>query len=129
MLLTALVDAVRMAAEDAVPFEACGLITDSGALVKCENVAKDRARQFCISPDEYRRAAKRMKIVGVYHSHVNGGAYVSVHDRDGMGFAGLYVVASVMHGVGREVKVWNHKDGKFTPVTIPGQGKDNGQQT
>ncbi|VVB51949.1 Prokaryotic homologs of the JAB domain protein [uncultured archaeon] len=128
MLLTCVVDAVRMAAEDAAPFEACGLITADGFLVKCVNVAKDRARQFRISPDEFKLAGRRRKIVGVYHSHVNGGAYVSVHDRDGMSFEGLYVVASVMDGVGREVKVWNFKDGKFTPVTVPGRQTANGKQ-
>lgn len=129
MLLTCIVDEVRRAAEDAVPWEACGLIEETGRLIKCENVAKDRAKQFRISPEEFKRACRGRNIVGVYHSHVNGGAYVSVHDRAGMPFNGLYVVASVVNSVGKEVKVWNYKDSKFTPVAIPGQGNDNGQQT
>lgn len=131
MLLLCVLDAVRVAAEDAVPWEACGLIDSNGNLIKCENVAKNRATQFRISPEEFKRKSRNKEIVGVYHSHVDGGAYISVLDREGMTLAGggLYVVASVVNGVGKEVKVWNYKDGNFTPVAIPGRGNGNGKQT
>lgn len=122
MLLTCVVDEVKLQAEDAVPFECCGLICEDGTLVPCENTAKDRTQHFYIAPAELRKASRGRSIVGVYHSHVGASAYVSHMDRAGMTFNGLYLVAATgKDGACKEVKAWHHKDGKFTPVTIPGK--------
>lgn len=114
-----LIDSIKNAAEQGCPFEVCGLIDDDGKLIACTNSAQDRTRAFYIHPEEFKRVARNRNVVGVYHSHVDQGAYISEHDKTGMTFSGLYVVVSVIEGVGRELKVWLYKDSKFTPVSIP----------
>jgi proteasome lid subunit RPN8/RPN11 len=108
----AVLSGIRAHAEDAVPFECCGLITVEGKVIRCENAARDRTTQFQIAQHQIRRAMRQHEIVGVYHSHVNQAAYISQADKDGMGwFVGkLYVVASVVNGVCRDVKVFIAKN-------------------
>jgi len=118
-LLHNVLEAVKQHAEDTVPFECCGLIDEEGAVLRCENNSHDRTTQFLIAPHEFRRVSRGRRIAGVYHSHVEQAAYISQRDRDGMTFDGLYVVASVMNGIAKDVKVFLFKDSKFTPVTIP----------
>lgn len=103
-------------AENDAPFECCGLIDDTGSIHRCENVAKKRGNEFLISSHEFKRSARNRKIIGVYHSHINKRAYVSQADRAGMPFNGLYVVASVLKGVCRDVQMYLHKQGQFTKI-------------
>lgn len=112
---------VRKHAEDTVPFECCGVIDLDGHVIRCANQAKNRETSFLIPAHEMRRIMRRIGFrgfAGVYHSHVNQGAYVSAADENGIAFPGLYLVASVVNGVCKTVNCF-HWNGQYFSIVMP----------
>lgn len=105
---------VRRHAAEAYPEECCGLIDQNFKPHRCTNVAQDKRTQFRINEFDSKRVTRSGRIAGVYHSHVDQGAYVSISDRAGFTSEGLYLVASVSLGHVAEVQAWYRRaDGKF----------------
>jgi proteasome lid subunit RPN8/RPN11 len=101
-------------AENSVPFECCGIITGDGFVVPCMNAAKDRTQSFSMLSNEVNRIARRHGIAGYYHSHVGAPAIPSSSDSAGGSYPGkLYVIASVIQGVCREVRVYRFTEDGF----------------
>lgn len=86
--------AIRAAAEAAYPDECCGLLIGrrgAGAwrveeAIACANVADDPARRFEVDPKALIAAHRDARetgreLIGPYHSHPNGRAAPSDHDR------------------------------------------------
>lgn len=76
--------AIRKHAETDYPNEACGVIVKVGkseVYIPCENVAKDKTSDFKISPLDYALAEEEGEVIGVFHSHPDGTAVPSAHDR------------------------------------------------
>jgi proteasome lid subunit RPN8/RPN11 len=65
-----------------------------------------------------KRQAGFLGFAGVYHSHVNQGAYISAADESGIAFTGLYIVASVINGVCKTVKCF-HWNGQYFSIVMP----------
>lgn len=97
-------------AEEEYPDECCGALLgpsleDVTRAVRLRNVAPRRRDAFEIDPYEldqvYEEAAKEgLRVLGVYHSHIEVGAYLSWQDREQALSLGeptypLYLVASV----------------------------------
>jgi proteasome lid subunit RPN8/RPN11 len=87
-------NAIRRHAENDYPFECVGVITETGT-IRCDNTAQDRSTRVEIAPIELQRIARRNKIVGFYHSHINGPALPSAVDVARWLPDVTYVIASV----------------------------------
>lgn len=112
--LAELVEHVRRHAAEAYPEECCGLIDQDFKPRRCANVAQDKRNQFRINEFDSKRVTRSGRIAGIYHSHVDQGAYISTRDREGWSSEGLYIVASVDAGNVAAVQVWYRKaDGVF----------------
>lgn len=94
--------AIRAAALAAYPHECCGLLMgryEAGAwmveeVIACANVAIEPARRFEVDPKALiaaHRAARETgrELIGPYHSHPNGRARPSDHDRARAAEAGV----------------------------------------
>lgn len=117
--LPSIIAAIKKHAEDATPYECCGLIDVDGNVIRCGNMAKNREREFLISSSEVVHVSRRCRgLAGVYHSHVNQGAYISAADARSVPFTGLYIVASVMNGVCKTVNCF-HWNGQYFSIVLP----------
>lgn len=91
---------IRQHAQDALPFECCGIIDGEGVVHRCENVAANRYRYFRILTSEIRAITRRKGLLAVYHSHVDVPVYISSEDYEGFhGGAAFYIIVSSKHGV------------------------------
>jgi proteasome lid subunit RPN8/RPN11 len=119
--------AIAAHAQACYPNECCGVLLGdlSGCVarsVAVENMAQNPKDSYEIEPFEldriYDEARKlNLKILGVYHSHIEVGAYFSSTDRHlalslGEPTYSLYVVASVRRGHCDEIKsfTWSGYD-------------------
>lgn len=116
MTLDSILASVKRHAEDSFPFEACGLLGTDGSTIRCANIAKSKVNSFEIADYEFRIVRRQKGISGVYHSHVDSAAYLSERDVRGWKLNGLYIVASVIQGICKQIRVWHVKDGRFTEV-------------
>lgn len=91
-------------ARDTWPEEACGLLVGAGGapreVVGLTNYASDPLRRYALDPLEYMRvehAAERrgLGVVGVWHSHPDGGAEPSETDRRAAWPGWLYVIVGL----------------------------------
>lgn len=65
------------------------------------------------------------EILGFYHSHPNGGALPSPHDRRDAWPGYLYLIIAVEHGAPRYLCGWiGHPDGTFQPEPIQAHQAD-----
>lgn len=92
-------DAICQHATHAYPFECCGVITETG-VIRCENVAADRAHRIQISSAELARIGRKQKIVGFYHSHINQTTSPSDHDKNAAMTTMGYVIVNVATAFG-----------------------------
>lgn len=103
--------------------EACGLLFGSDGLIAeasvARNVAADPARRFEIDPahlfDAHRRSrAGPLRLLGCWHSHPNGRAEPSRHDREGVGDEDwLWLIVA-----GGRITGWRPVAGGFAPVAL-----------
>ena len=98
---------MRQLAEQAFPFEACGLIAAKGRkthLISCENISDDPRNNFQISHLKWNEVVEElgMEVVGVWHSHVNEPAMPSVADKMGCELTALpwFITAIYQNEVG-----------------------------
>ena len=115
-------DAIRAHGEEDYPYECCGLLIGRfeeyerklvSEVYPISNAREEAAKRnrFLIRPDELLRgerhaAAKRLKVVGFYHSHPDAQAIPSQYDRDHAWPTYSYVVVSVRKGTARDLRSW-----------------------
>ena len=135
-------DGIRSVLEFAYPHEGCGFLL--GARDGDVNVvdhlpaANDReddvaaATRYLITPDDFRAAtrkadARRLEIVGVYHSHPDVPPRPSEFDRDHAWPWYQYLIVSVVKGRADEMRVWELRDDRAgfdeRQIEIVGNGK------
>lgn len=72
-------------ARDASPYEACGVITDTGMVVQCRNLVRTtdphRPEEFHMDPDELLRVWEYT--AAIWHTHPNGSLQPSTRDTAG----------------------------------------------
>ena len=51
--------------------ECCGLIIEGSAVIPCKNRASDSNAHFIINAGDIKKAAKKGKLMAVYHSHID----------------------------------------------------------
>src|SRR5271155_2259422 len=92
---------VKRAAEDKVPFEACGVITNDGIVIVTENVFEPQSHRFTryqVDPIVVHEQNRHDNIFGFFHSHPNGSAYPSTMDNlDASSFPGKFHLIVGMH--------------------------------
>ncbi|MDZ7829899.1 MAG: M67 family metallopeptidase [Halofilum sp. (in: g-proteobacteria)] len=110
---------IREHAEAAWPHEACGLLEGHAAgrflrvrrVIACRNEHEDPAHRYRIDPETFlraERAAERVerRVVGVWHSHPHGEAYLSDTDRAEAWPGWSYLVAGVTNGSMQALRAW-----------------------
>ncbi len=128
-------DVMRAAAAEAHPEEACGILVgrpvDSGAgvvarVVPTRNASTgDRTNRYEIPPADLVREQRESRregtrILGFYHSHPDGTAAPSSHDRGLAWPEYIYVIVPVRDGVASEPRAWQLADDRsaFAEVGI-----------
>lgn len=96
--LTKIETALRKAAEEAYPQEACGVVLKIGRkaeIVQCRNVAQDPVNYFVMDAEDYANAADRGEVVAIWHTHTDRSAEPSEADKVGVENSGLqwYILA------------------------------------
>ncbi len=106
---------IKAHAENECPFECVGVLAEE-RVIRCTNVAQDRAMRVEIAPGELQQIARRNKIVGFYHSHINGPALPSSVDTARWIPGVTYVIASVYTKLGgrvAEIAAFEMSNGKL----------------
>lgn len=84
--------------ETEYPKEACGLIvSDKGTekWIACNNVAEDPEEEFVIDNEQFVRAQLDYDILKIVHSHTDGSAEPSEHDKKACSFIKIpYMIIS-----------------------------------
>ena len=129
-------EAISRHGEADFPHECCGLLigtfaSDGGKLVAetypISNAREEEAKRnrFLITPEELMRGekharAKKLDVVGFYHSHPDCPAVPSQFDLDHAWPVYSYVIVSVRQGRAAELLSWELADdrSKFHPETI-----------
>lgn len=102
-------------ARDTWPEEACGLLVGVGGApreaVRLTNCASDPLRRYALDPLEYMRvehAAERrgLGVVGVWHSHPDGGAEPSETDRRAAWPGWLYIIVGLQGDGPHRIRGW-----------------------
>jgi proteasome lid subunit RPN8/RPN11 len=117
--------AIEKHGEETFPNECCGFILGklNGAdrsAVELMRAANDREgeaqhNRFLITPEAYMRGekaarAKKLDIVGFYHSHPNAPARPSQYDLDHAWPVYSYVIVSIRDKVAADITSWKLKD-------------------
>ena len=125
--------AMRLAADQACPHEACGLLVGSlGAegwqvleTRQVANINTERAAdRFQLDPDAYRRIDRELRgsgkeIIGVFHSHPDCPAKPSPTDLANAWEGFIYPIIRVEQGQATEVNWWAlGPDERFQPVPL-----------
>jgi proteasome lid subunit RPN8/RPN11 len=122
-------------AEEAYPFEGCGLLLGPIArekvaqkIVRLRNVLRDEGRgrfDFTFSPKEFMEAQiaaerENLDVVGIYHTHPDHPPRPSVTDESQPMLAGwINVIAGVHGGTFKEAKAWWREDENRPFVQAP----------
>ena len=121
---------IESRARDAYPREACGLLLGENLGESVRVVAVLPARNLCASEDGFEldpaghlaaeREAERLgaTIVGIWHSHPDRPATLSVRDLARAWCAWVYVVASVDARGRTELRAWRVRDGRAIEVWL-----------
>ena len=84
---------------DKYPEEGCRLLVNKrgkSTWIPCENIAEDRKENFVISSTDYIKASLSGDLMAVVHSHPDGLAELSEHDKKTSNFLGVpYIVYSL----------------------------------
>jgi len=84
---------------DKYPEEGCGLLVNKrgkSTWIPCENIAEDKEENFVISSTDYIKASLAGDLMAVVHSHPDGSAELSEHDKKTSNFLGIpYIVYSL----------------------------------
>lgn len=89
-------DHIRAHSEYECPMECCGVLLAVGTAMRCENVARDRAKFAEIGNVELQRIARHNTVIGFYHSHVDRPPLPSQEDFSGAhNFGGWQVISCV----------------------------------
>jgi len=115
-------DAIRAHGEQDYPYECCGLLIgrflDYGRKVVSEvypisNAREEAAKRnrFLIRPEELLQGerharARKLEVLGFYHSHPDAQAVPSQYDQDHAWPTYSYVVVSVLNGTARDLCSW-----------------------
>jgi proteasome lid subunit RPN8/RPN11 len=95
---------ICMYAEQASPFECCGIIGEDGRVLPCGNVARFPTHQFEIAPRDLAFIKLKHGIAGIYHSHLNCGPAPSAADLQRAEYYDLpYYIVSVRLGTARDL--------------------------
>lgn len=133
-------DGIRGVLEAAYPLEGCGFllgdrdgdvhVRDHLAAANGREADAAAATRYLITPEAFRVAmqeadARRLEIVGVYHSHPDVPPRPSTFDRDHAWPWYQYLIVSVVRGRAEEMRVWELKDdrGGFEERAIHVVGK------
>jgi proteasome lid subunit RPN8/RPN11 len=88
--------------ESEYPKEACGLIVSDNGLEKwipCENVSEEPEEEFVINSEQFVKAQLDYKILKIVHSHPDGSAEPSDHDKKASDFINIpYMIISWPEG-------------------------------
>jgi len=135
--------AIRAAAEAAYPDECCGLLMGRNGpdawmveeLIACANVAIEPARRFEVDPKALiaaHRAAREAgrELIGPYHSHPDGRARPSDHDRARAAEAGAegevwLIVPATAAGPGAP-RAYLFEAGNFREIPIAARARGRG---
>lgn len=123
---------IRAAAQAAYPEECCGLLMgrrEAAAwvveeVIACANVADDPARRFEVDPKALiaaHRAARDAgrELIGAYHSHPNGRARPSDHDRARAVADGeVWLIVPVTRAGPGEPRAYLYEAGDFHTLAI-----------
>lgn len=114
---------VKHYAEDAHPFECCGVVGWDGAVVPCDNAAADRTKAFLITGRDLKRVElEHGGIFGIFHSHIDASAWPSSADAAQAPVGVPYFIVVVRRGIAREVREYIlGPDRRFRPVTAYGK--------
>ena len=118
-------DAIRKHGEQAFPHECCGVLFGKingeqrvvGEVFVIENQFEEAERyhRFLITPDNYREAekvarAKKVDIIGFYHSHPDSPSVASKYDLDHAFPWFSYVIVSIMKNKYHDIHSWVMED-------------------
>ena len=102
-----MIDEILSHIENEYPKEACGLIvSDNGQekWIPCTNVAEEPEEEFVIDNREFINAQIKYDIVKIVHSHPDGEAEPSAHDKKACNFIKIpYLIFSWPGGDMKEV--------------------------
>jgi proteasome lid subunit RPN8/RPN11 len=127
------IGSMRLAAEQAYPHEACGLLigrlgTEGWRVQGIRPVAnlntERAADRFQLDPEAYRRIDHELRgseqeIIGVFHSHPDCPAKPSPTDLENAWEGFVYPIVSVHQGRAIDVRCWTlGSDARFWPVTF-----------
>lgn len=97
-----MIDQILEHIEAEYPKEACGLIvSDNGTekWIPCENVSEDPEEEFVINNEQFVRAQLDYDILKIVHSHPDGSAEPSEHDKKACKFLQIpYMIISWPEG-------------------------------
>ena len=114
-------EAIRKHGERAFPHECCGVLFGImkgdqrivGEVFVIENQFEESERyhRFLITPDDYREAekaarAKKVDIIGFYHSHPDSPSVASKYDLDHAFPWFSYVIVSIMKNNYHDIRSW-----------------------
>lgn len=126
-LLSGLRGALIAHARRATPEEACGLLLGQHdrptEVVRLSNHARQPVRHYALDPLEYmqveRSADQRgLAVVGVWHSHPEGGADPSETDRRAAWPGWLYVIVGLPASGEPEIRGWRLHGNRFCEDTL-----------
>jgi len=128
-------DAISRHGEETFPNECCGFMLgklngDDRGVVELMRAANDREdeaqyNRFLITPEAFMRGekaarAKKLDIIGFYHSHPNAPARPSQYDLDHAWPVYSYVIVSIKDGAAADMTSWRLKEDRsaFDPEEI-----------
>ena len=120
-------DAIVAHAQDARPYEACGILSGSGGLITevypAENASPTKAISYEIGPKELLRIFRQLddrdvEHLGIYHSHPFTRAYPSDTDIRLASYDVPYVIVSLRDERAPYVKAFSIREGGVTEEPI-----------
>lgn len=122
----AVLAAIEAHARETAPEECCGLLLGTAAAitgsVRTCNAASDPLRRYVIDPREHFAAirqarARRLEIVGAYHSHPQSAPVPSATDRRDAFDHFIFAIVG-LRGTAAEIRAWRLEGGNFAEVSL-----------